>query len=233
MGQVLSVATNSLLIFDLDGTLVDSLPDVRLSMNEALANIDRRELQPSEVYDMIGKGGSWLAECALAQTGDAGDDEAIKALLGDFLSIYRARPAAVSTLFPNALETLDILRDSGHGLAVCTNKPRPTTEPVLDHFGLTDYFPVVLCGDDIEHRKPDPRHLQQAMAAFDASPAQTVMIGDSENDTIAANRADVASVFVTFGYCNIPLTDLTFDSAIDDLAELPGVITNLLETVAA
>lgn len=226
MGQILRMSKKPALLFDLDGTLVDSLPDVQLSMNEALAARGRRELERAEVYDMIGKGGSWLCECAIEVTGGGSHDDA-QSLLTDFLKIYGARPAAVSTLFPNAIETLQDLKDAGHPMAICTNKPRATTEPVLAHFGLDAFFSLVLCADDVQHRKPDGRHLLEALTTLRAQNDTAIMIGDSENDILAAQDAALASVFVTFGYCHAPQETLRYTAAIDDLASLPQVIETL------
>ncbi len=220
------MTTKPALLFDLDGTLVDSLPDVQLSMNEALSARGRRELSRGEVFDMIGKGGSWLAECALEVTG-GGNDADMQSLLADFLKIYGARPAAVSTLFPNTIDMLQQVKDAGHPMAICTNKPRATTEPVLEHFGLNTFFPLVLCADDVPYRKPDGRHLLRALHDMNAEVDTAIMIGDSENDILAAQDAALASVFVTFGYCHARPETLSFTAAIADLAALPETVDML------
>jgi phosphoglycolate phosphatase len=142
------------LVFDLDGTLVDSMPDLRAALNVMLAEVRRRELTPDEVRYMIGDGTRALVERALAATGTVTDFEAAHQR---FLRLYEAAPAKLSRLYPGVEITLESLRASGARLAICTNKPQTATLRVLEAFGIATSFDAVLGGDAVPFRKPDPR----------------------------------------------------------------------------
>jgi phosphoglycolate phosphatase len=225
VGQVLSA--QPALIFDLDGTIVHSLPDVCLSINDALAQRGRGSVSLEYVHDVVGKGGIWLSKMVLEATGEPGTEEEIQSLFDDFLKIYAARPAAVSELFPNALETLSALQAAEYRMSICTNKPRGTAEPVLKHFDLSRYFELVSCGDDVPKRKPDPAHLTSVLDAMNVAAEQAIMIGDSDNDIHCAVAAGVPSIFVTFGYSHASGADLGATLSIDDLSELPVAVARL------
>jgi len=143
------------------------------------------------------------------------------------LRIYAENPIQDTIVFPGVLDVLNKLRDDGVPMALCTNKPKITTMPVLDAFGLTQYFPVVLCGDEVTHRKPDGRHVLDTLKLLGGDPAKAVMVGDSENDILAAQDANVATICVSFGYCHMPFEDLkptvlidSFDKFADALAHV-------------
>jgi len=119
------------------------------------------------------------------------------------------------------------LRDDSVPMALCTNKPRKTTLPVLDAFGLTPFFPVVLCGDDVVNRKPDGRHVLDTLKALGNDPAAAVMVGDSENDILAAQDAGVANICVSFGYCHMPFEDLKPTVLIDSYREFPDALSSI------
>jgi phosphoglycolate phosphatase len=215
------------LIFDLDGTLIDSAPDVRASINRVLAEIGRRELTLEETKDMVGWGGRVLAEMALAKTGDAGTEDDIDRALEGFLATYAHHPADHSIVFPGVIPVLDAFKAAGLRLGICTNKPTATTPPVLDAMGLAQYFDVVSCGDAVPHKKPDGRHVRLVVEQMGATIQTAAMIGDSESDITAAIDAGVRSVAVTFGYAHVPCDQLGADALIDHFQDLPQALTDI------
>ncbi len=215
------------LIFDLDGTLIDSAPDVCASANRMLDEFGRRQLSVEETKGLVGWGGRVLVEKALALTGDDGTEEDIDKGLDAFLSTYAAHPADHTTLFPGVIDALEGFRGSGVTMGICTNKPTATTAPVLAAMGLDGYFDVVSCGDAVPHKKPDGRHVLHVVEALGATIETAAMIGDSENDIAAAIDAGVRSVAVTFGYAHAPAEELGADALIDHFDNLPDALLKI------
>ena len=205
------------LIFDLDGTLVDSLPDLRAALNAMLREHGRRELAAAEVHDMIGDGSRALVERALAATQTITDLEAAHQR---FREAYQAAPTLLSRLYPNVVETLAALRESGARLAVCTNKPQTATLAVLEGFRIAGYFDAVLGGDAVPFKKPDPRHLLAAIEKLGGTTAEAVMIGDNENDYAAARAAGIPILLMRYGYLRVAPETLSPDAWLDDFADL-------------
>ena len=214
-------------LFDLDGTLIDSAPGVAWSLNKALAAEGRAALTVERVKELVGKGAAYLVADALIDTGGMIDDAHRDRVKESFLNIYAENPIQDTIVFPGVFDVLQALKDAGVPMALCTNKPKITTTPVLDAFGLTPFFPVILCGDEVEHRKPDGRHVLDTIKALGTDPAFAVMVGDSENDILAAQDAGVPTICVSFGYCHIPFEELkptvlinSFDAFHDALASI-------------
>jgi phosphoglycolate phosphatase len=206
------------LIFDLDGTLVDSMPDLRGALNQSIGEMGRRELTPNEVRHMIGDGTCALVERALAATGTVTDFDVAHER---FLRFYEAAPAKLSRLYPGVQETLESLRASGARLAICTNKPQAATLAVLEGFGMARYFDAVLGGDAAPFRKPDPRHLLAAIERLGATANDAVMIGDNENDYAAARAAHVPVILMRYGYLRVPPETLAPDVWLDRFSDIP------------
>lgn len=221
------------LIFDLDGTLIDSAPDVCASMNRVLAGMGRRELTLEETKEMVGWGGRVLAEKSLARTGRAGTDAEVDRFLEDFLATYAQHPAEHSRIFPGVIPVLDAFRSAGLRMGICTNKPTTATPPVLEAMGLAKYFDVVSCGDAVPHRKPDGRHVRLVVDELAATVETTALIGDSENDIAAAIDAGVRSVAVTFGYAHVPYDQLGADALIDHFRDLPRALAGIAPVAVA
>jgi len=215
------------LIFDLDGTLIDSAPDVRASMNRVLAGLGRRELTLEETKDMVGWGGRVLTEKALAKTGEAGSNTDVDIAFKEFLSTYAQHPADHSVVFPGVLPVLDELKAAGVRLAICTNKPTATTPPVLEALGLSQYFDVVSCGDAVPHKKPDGRHVRLVVEEMGATLETAAIVGDSENDISAGIDAGIRSVAVTFGYAHVPHDELGANALIDNFLDLPQALRDI------
>jgi phosphoglycolate phosphatase len=221
------------LIFDLDGTLIDSAPDVCASVNRVLEADGRRPLTLAESKDMVGWGGRVLVEKALALTGDAGTAEDIDRALEAFLVTYADHPADHTTVFPGVIEALQGFKAAGVKLAICTNKPTATTPPVLTALGLDGFFDVVSCGDAVPHKKPDGRHVLLCAEQLGALPETVVMVGDSENDIQAAIDAKLRSICVTFGYAHVPLDDIGADALIDHFDDLAQALEDIYKTAVA
>ena len=212
------------LLFDLDGTLVDSLLDLRAGLNQMLREIGRRELSPEEVRLMIGDGSRVLVGRALSATGGTTNAEAA---YDRFMQIYRTGLAHLTRLYPDVDETLRALQGEGTRLGVCTNKPQSATVALLQQLEIAEYFDVVLCGDIVPFRKPDPRHLLAALEQIGAKPNESAMIGDNENDYAAARGAGLPVILMRYGYLRVPPETLTPDVWLDRFSDLPQALLNL------
>ncbi|MGH6962616.1 MAG: HAD hydrolase-like protein, partial [Dongiaceae bacterium] len=168
----------STLIFDLDGTLIDSAPDLHQSLNAVLREQGRAGVQLADVRSMVGDGAARLVERGFADTGAPVDRAALPGLVERFLHHYAAGRHAMTTAFPGVAETLTELADAGCRLGVCTNKPyRPTLE-ILDILGLAGRFGAVTGGDSLTVRKPHPGHLLTTIDMLGGRPGDAVMVGD-------------------------------------------------------
>lgn len=181
------------IIFDLDGTLIDSEADLRAALNRLLADRGLSPLNAASVRGMIGDGAAKLVERAFAAHGrTAGPAE-----LDEFLEDYEANATVATVAYPGVAAALTALAARGHKMAVCTNKPERAARDVLAALGLERFFTAVRGGDG-PYRKPDPRHLGDALAAL--GEAEGVMIGDHENDMAAARGLGMPSIFAAWGY---------------------------------
>ncbi|MEO0442376.1 MAG: phosphoglycolate phosphatase [Pseudomonadota bacterium] len=187
-----------LIIFDLDGTLIDSVPDLAQALQRAFRDLALPAVKPAEVRQWVGNGAAKLIERALRHVG--ADVDAHQAALDGFLQHYSDCCADKTIAYPAVLETLDTLAKRGFTLAIATNKPRRFVAPILRHVGIDRYFSWIVGGDDVNHKKPDPDMLQRCMTQFEVSPKQTLMVGDSSNDIQAAHRANVLVAAVNYGY---------------------------------
>jgi phosphoglycolate phosphatase len=216
--------TRDAFIFDLDGTLVDSVPDLRAALNQVLGERGRRPLAADEVRRMVGDGVPALVERGLAATGDTQDLEAAEAR---FLALYEAAPAALTRAYPGVRETLARLVASGARLGVCTNKPQKATIGVLEGVGIAGYFTAVLGGDAVPLKKPDPRHLLAALDALGARSDAAAMIGDNENDYAAARAAGIPILLMRYGYLRAAPESLAPDAWLDRFDEVPQAVARL------
>jgi phosphoglycolate phosphatase len=214
-----------LLVFDLDGTLVDSVMDLRAALNEMLRERGHRALSPVEVKHMIGDGVPTLVARALAASG--ADPAEASMALPRFLEIYEANPTQLSRPYPGVPETLTTLRRRGYRTAVCTNKPQQATLAVMQGLDLLPLFDGIAGGDRFPVRKPHPGHLLQLIAELGARPEASAMIGDNENDAAAARSAAVPLVLMRYGYARIAPESLTADALLDHFSELPGALERL------
>jgi phosphoglycolate phosphatase len=183
-------------VFDLDGTLVDSAPDLHAALDRLMATKCLPGFARAEVVAMIGDGVRVLLERAYAARGIALDE----ADLQHFMTDYEANAAVLTRAFDGIPELLGGLRDAGWRLAVCTNKPEGAARVLLSGLGLDGHFSALGGGDSFPMRKPDPGHLRATLAAAGAAPEDAVMIGDHRNDIEAARGAGVRAIFAGWGY---------------------------------
>ena len=183
-------------VFDLDGTLVDSAPDLHAALDRLMAMKRLPGFARAEVVAMIGDGVRVLLERAYAARGIALDE----ADLQHFMTDYEANAAVLTRPFDGIPELLGGLRNAGWRLAVCTNKPEGAARVLLSGLGLDGHFSALGGGDSFPMRKPDPGHLRATLAAAGAVPEDAVMIGDHRNDIEAARGAGVRAIFAGWGY---------------------------------
>lgn len=183
-------------LFDLDGTLVDSVPDIHAALDRMMARLGRPGFGRTEVTAMIGDGVRVLVERALAARGLGFD----QAALDGFSADYTARAAEETALFPGIAGVLEGLETAGWRMAICTNKPAKATAALLGALGIGGRFAAVGGGDSFPVRKPDPEHLLGTLRAAGGEPGLAVMVGDHRNDVLAARGAGVPCLFAGWGY---------------------------------
>ena len=214
-------------VFDLDGTLIDSVPDIQAALNWLMARVGRRAVTRDEVVGMVGDGVPKLVERGFLATGGL-PDGGLEAPTAEFTRHYEANAATRTRPFPGAEAALEALRGAGCTLAVCTNKPAGATAEILGALDLARFFAAVAGGDTLPGvRKPDPRHLLHVLDQLGAAPEDAVMVGDSHNDVNVAKAAGVATVAVTFGYAHGPVQDLGADVLIDHFDDLVPALGRL------
>jgi len=192
-----------LAVFDLDGTLVDSAPDLHAALDRLVAARGLPGFARAEVVGMIGDGARALVERALAARGQAFEGAALDAFLAD----YTAHAAVATRPFPGVEAALDALQADGWALALCTNKPEAATRELLAALDLAGRFDAVSGGDSFPARKPHPGHLLATIAAAGLHPGAAVMVGDHRNDVAAARGAGIPCVFVGWGYGTLVMAE--------------------------
>ncbi len=205
-------------LFDLDGTLVDSAGDLRNALNAVLGERGLRSLSLDEVKGMIGDGATKLVERGLAATG--GDPAKLMETHRAFLALYEANASDLTRPYPGAVQTLEALQAKGLPLAVVTNKPAAATATVLEALDLARFFNVVVGGDTLAQRKPHPAPILHALEGLGVPAEAALMVGDNHHDISAARAAGTAAVAVTYGYSHVPHAELGADRLVDNLTEL-------------
>ena len=213
------------LIFDLDGTLADTAPDLLGATNAVLAARDRPELDLTSLRHMVGFGARALILQAMEASGAPVTEEDLPPLVEIFLSHYRDHIADGSLLFPGVTETLTALKGQGARLGVLTNKPQDLTDLLLPQLDLHGLFAAVYGAGRKGYTKPDPRIFQDVLADCGGGPG--VMIGDSITDLNTARAAGAPCVLVSYGFTPVPAHELGGDAVIDDFAQLPQALRDL------
>lgn len=216
------------ILFDLDGTLVDTAPDLARALNHVLASAGAAQVSAADVRHMVGHGARKLIERGMAAGGRVPDSAETDALVARFLSFYGANIAVESCAFPDVEATLATLRAAGARLAVCTNKPENLSIDLLDKLNLTRFFDTIAGADTFPVRKPDPGHLLLTLERLQARTGPAVMVGDSETDIKAARAARLPVVAVTFGYTDRPVAVYSPDALIDRFDALIPSLTRLI-----
>ena len=215
-------------VFDLDGTLVDTAPDLINALNFVL---DREGLSPVPLHsarNMIGAGARRLIERGLELEGRSASLEDITRLTADFIDYYAAHIADVSRPFEGLESALDDLGALGYRFAVCTNKLEWLSKLLLDQLGLSSRFSAICGADTFGISKPDPAILQQTIARAGGQLSSTIMVGDAGPDIGVARRAGIPVIGVEFGYTDVPIADLKPDRLINHMRELPAAVQSLM-----
>lgn len=216
-------------VFDLDGTLVDSAPDITIALNAAFRE-HGAAFSVGDVKKMIGKGADVTISRAMAAA-DIRETEALhRALYDAFMRSYREVSAEGRGLFPGAVEVLEGLRRDGYRLGLCTNKAQDVTDVAVKALGLVPLLDVVLGAVDDRPKKPHPAMLEKVLADAGSSVARAVMVGDSAADVGVARAAGCPVVVVSFGYTAIPVAELGGDVIVDHLSAVPAAVERLLAT---
>lgn len=215
------------LVFDLDGTLVDTAPDLYLSTNEALASMGVPPVAESAVRPWISFGARRMVTEALAVAGHEAGDAEVDAALERFLAYYADNIALRSRPFPGLEPALDRLAAAGARLVVCTNKREVLSYKLLDALQMTRRFAAIAGRDTFAVSKPHPDHLLGAIRMAGGDPRQAIMIGDSEVDIATAKAANVPIIAVTFGYTAQPVTDFDPEAVIEHYDALEAAVERL------
>ncbi len=213
--------------FDLDGTLVETAPDLIGTLNRLLAQHDLPALPLDSARHLIGRGAVALLKRGFEAAGADWDETASPALLQAFLADYLLHIADRSTAYPGAVEALDVLAARGAILCVATNKPTDLAAALFDAIGLSDRFAVICGPQSVSARKPDAAHIRETVLKAGGDPARAIMVGDSITDLDAARATGVPCILTTFGYTDIPAAELAPDAVIAHFDELPTVIGRL------
>ena len=226
-GSVFLPLTPKLVLIDLDGTLVDSVPDLAFSVDETMRHLGLPMRGEAAVRTWVGNGVERLVERALADDVDGKPaPEALENALPIFMGIYAQNISGRSRLYPGVVEGLDWMLEAGLRLACVTNKAEAFTLPLLRNLGVLDRFEFVVSGDTLPVKKPDPAPLLHAAAKVGADPHECLMIGDSKSDVQAARAAGFGIVCVSYGYNHgEDIRGYAPDAVIDSLVEIGGLLS--------
>ncbi|MFO1109058.1 MAG: phosphoglycolate phosphatase [Bradyrhizobium sp.] len=220
-----------IVVFDLDGTLVDTAPDLINALNFVL---DRKGLPPlplAAARNMIGAGARKLIERGLEVEDQTVTAAELDRMMGDFIDYYAEHIADESRPFEGLDPALDELERRGYRFAVCTNKLEWLSKLLLERLGMTHRFAAICGADTFGVAKPDPAILHQTIARAGGQSRASVMVGDSGTDIGAARRAGISVVGVSFGYTDVPIVDLKPDRLIGHMRDLPDAVEGLLKSI--
>jgi phosphoglycolate phosphatase len=216
------------LVFDLDGTLIDTAPDLARATNHVLEREGLAAIPAESIRNWIGFGARRMVERGLSYHGTERSPAELDRLLEHFIDHYAANIAIESRPFPLLTQTLDRLAASGAKLAVCTNKREGLSRQLLAALGLSERFAAVAGGDTFPVRKPHPDHLTGTVKRAGGEVTRSIFVGDSETDVLTARAAGIPIIGVSFGYTDVPMRELSPDAVIDHYAELGKALERLL-----
>ena len=222
------MATARTVVFDLDGTLVDTAPDLVNALNFVL---EREGLAPVPLHSarkMIGAGARRMIERGLEREGVAAAADEVTRLTADFIDHYAAHIADASRPFDGLEGALDDLGARGYRFAVCTNKLEWLSKRLLDQLGLSGRFSAICGADTFGVSKPDPAILRQTVARAGGQLSSAIMVGDAGPDIGVARRAGIPVIGVGFGYTEVPIADLKPDRLVDHMRDLPAAVESLM-----
>ncbi|WP_234185676.1 HAD family hydrolase [Shinella sp. NM-101] len=218
-----------LVVFDLDGTLIDTAHDLVASLNHTIGLEGLEPVGYGDLTHLVGHGGQVMIRRAFALRGREITDAELQRMLAVFVEHYADAMPGVSVPYPGLTDAMDRLAASGYRLAVCTNKMEGLARRLVDGLGLTARFSAITGGDTFAVRKPDAEHLLGTISRAEADPMRTVMIGDSLNDMLVARNAGVPSIGVPFGYSDVPVAELEPNHVIAHFDELtPDLVERLI-----
>ena len=212
-------------VFDLDGTLIDSAPDIHAAANRLMERHGFAPFSPQDTRSFIGNGVPHFIACCLRARDKAQDAELHTQLVAEFMTEYETS-VTLTKVYPGVTEALSRLTSEGCVLGLCTNKPQGPARAVLRHLGLVGYFPVIVGGDSLPVRKPDPAPLRAVIEAMGAQ--YVIYVGDSEIDAETAERAGIPFALYTEGYRKTAVTEIPHAHAFANFADLPGIVTLLM-----
>ncbi|MBT8126431.1 MAG: phosphoglycolate phosphatase [Gammaproteobacteria bacterium] len=215
-----------MVLIDVDGTLVDSVPDLAYCVDAMMSKLGLPERGQKRVRHWVGNGVERLVKRALVNQLDGEPDEVLYArALPVFEALYRENTSKRSCLYPGVNEALAFLRTTGIRMGCVTNKASQFTLPLLQDLGVRDNFEIVICGDMVERKKPDPLPLLQAAKQLETEPQESLMLGDSMSDVNAARAAGFQIVCMSYGYNHgEDIRDYDPDAVIDSMAEIKDII---------
>jgi len=214
------------IVFDLDGTLINSAPDLCFALNKTLKEINIPEISLKEVMGYLGDGALELIKRGISKYKPLNNYNT-EILRIRFLEIYDKCLLDRTKFYPNAIESIKSLRNSNYSTAICTNKPLHLAQRIIDGLGATNLFDIITGGDSYSFRKPDPRHLIKTIQLTGNKIETSIMIGDSINDIDCAKRAKIKNIVVSFGYSNIKVNKLNANIIMDDYSHLLDYIDEL------
>jgi phosphoglycolate phosphatase len=212
------MANPKAIIFDLDGTLIHSAPDLQFAANEALKSIGRAPLDLATIISFIGNGVETLVKRTLTATG--GSTETLERdVLKVFLEVYGRNITTLTRPYDGVIAALEQFRSRGVPLGICTNKPTGPAREICDNLGLTQYFDAIVGAEPGQAKKPDPQSLLTCITTLGCTAKQTLYVGDSAIDFHTARNSDVTFRLFSGGYLNDPLPDLNPNDQFDDWAQ--------------
>ncbi|MDR3376848.1 MAG: phosphoglycolate phosphatase [Ancalomicrobiaceae bacterium] len=221
------MSTKPLLVFDLDGTIVDTAGDLITSLNLVMAEEGLPAIPHAAVSTIVGAGARAMIERGLAYLGEDPASRDVSDLMARFIVHYSRVMPVDSRPYPGLNATLDRFEAAGWRFAVCTNKPEALSFQLLGALGIAPRLAAICGGDTFPVRKPDARHLLGTIAAAGGDPANTIMVGDSHNDIDVARNAQVPVIAVSFGYADRPVEEFAPDAVIDRLDDLWDAVARL------
>jgi len=215
-----------MVLIDVDGTLVDSVPDLHYCVDEMMKALDMPLRGEAKVRNWVGNGVERLVRRALTDSLDGEpDDTLFEKAYPIFLELYAENTSKRSVLYPGVAEGLDYLQSAGYKLGCVTNKAEQFTVPLLKDLGIHDRFGIIVSGDTLAEKKPHPMPLLHAAEFFGVKPENAMMLGDSVSDVKAARAACFQIVCMSYGYNHgVDIRDANPDAVIDSMAELPSVL---------
>jgi phosphoglycolate phosphatase len=213
------------IVFDLDGTLIDSAPDIAAALNRVIEDRGLAPFPLDQALGFVGEGAKILVEKAFAARGRVLTDAETVELTARYLTTYAQQGSPNTTLFPAVRETLIALGEMGVPLAVCTNKAEQISRDVLAQFDLDTIFEAIVGGDSGFGRKPDAGPLMECSRCMGVAAENVLMVGDTKFDIGAAKNAGSRSAVVTYGYSQSPIADLGADLVLDNFARLVELVS--------